>query len=138
MKLPLAEKSDYYKGLLVVSRRDRILHERERDFLIRVGEMLDYDRRFCENTLDELLSNAHISRTPVVFSSEIIKECFFRDALRVAYMDGCIHPAELRWLRQAAQANGKSNQWLDSIIREFSEKPDLRDPHLPLEIQNHT
>jgi len=138
MKLPLAEKSEYYKGLLVLSRRDRIIDDRERDFLIRVGERLDYDRRFCEATVDELLTNAHISRIPVVFSSDVIKECFFRDALRVALMDGCIHPAELRWLQQTAQANGKSNQWLDSLIREFSEKPELRDPNLPLEIQNLT
>jgi hypothetical protein len=33
------------------------------------------------------LSNAHITRQPVIFSDEKIRECFFRDALRLALAD---------------------------------------------------
>jgi len=138
MKLTLNVKSDYFKGLLVLSRRDRVIDDRERDFLIRVGEILDFDRRFCETTIDELLSNVNITRDPIVFSEEAIKECFFRDALRVAFSDGYFHPTELRWLRTMAHANGKSDDWLDAIVQEFSGTYDTRNLWAPLEIQKHT
>ena len=132
MKLSLIAKSNYYKGLLVISKRDRVIDAREREFLIKIGEILDFDRRFCEATIDELLSNPHISRSPIIFFSEAVTECFFRDALRLASVDGCIHPLELRWLRQTAHANGKSDQWLDRIIQESP-----GDPGAPLEIQKY-
>jgi hypothetical protein len=130
--IPLITKSNYYKGLLIVSRRDRVIDTRERTLLIRIGEMLDFDRRFCETTIDELLSNPHISRSPIVFSDETVTECFFRDALRLARVDGYIHPLELRWLQETAYANGRSDQWLDRIIGDFPE-----DSGAPLEIQRH-
>jgi hypothetical protein len=44
VKLPLAVKIDYYRGLLVLSRRDRIIDDREREFLVRIGGILDFDR----------------------------------------------------------------------------------------------
>jgi hypothetical protein len=137
MNLPLYVRSNYYKGLLVVSRRDRVIDARERSLLIQIGEILDFDRRFCESAIDGLLSNAHISRTPVVFHEDAIKECFFRDAMRLARTDGCIHPRELSWLRKAARANGRSGQWLDAIILKFLEQEADSDHCTPFEIQKH-
>jgi hypothetical protein len=132
MKIPMVTMSNYYKGLLVLSRRDRIIDVRERAFLIKVGKLLDFDRRFCEATIDELLLNSHISRSPIVFSNEAVMESFIRDALRLASADGCIHASELRWLQATAHANGKSDQWLDIIIQESP-----ADPAAPLEIQKY-
>jgi hypothetical protein len=135
--LPLLIRSNYYKALLVLIRRDRTIDTRERDLMIRIGEILDFDRRFCEATIDELISNAHITREPIVFPDESIVECFFRDALRLALVDGNLHPAELRWLRMMAGANGKSNRWLDSLIRKCRKKVDEWDPQAPLKIQQY-
>jgi hypothetical protein len=122
MALPLKDKSEYFKGLLVLSRRDRVINDEERDLLIKIGGILDFDKRFCEATIDDLLMNTNISRDPIVFSDENLKVCFFRDALRMALSDGDLHPAEYRWLRQTAHANGWSKQKLDKIIREFKAK----------------
>jgi hypothetical protein len=77
VNLPQVTKSHYYRGLLVLLRRDRIIHIREKDLMLRIGEILGFDRRFCEATIDELLSNSNITREPVLFSDERIKECFF-------------------------------------------------------------
>jgi hypothetical protein len=120
--LSLLNRSNYYKGLLVLVRRDRIIDAREKSLLLQVGKVLDFDKRFCEATIDDLLSNAHITREPVIFSDERIRECFFRDALRLALVDGFLHPMELRWLQSVAHANNQCNQWLDAIIRESKEK----------------
>jgi hypothetical protein len=137
MNLSLLNKSNYYKGLLVLLRRDRIIDAREKDLLLQLGKVLDFDRRFCEATIDELLSNTHITREPVIFSDEQIKECFFRDAIRLALIDGYLHPMELRWLRTVAHANNQSNQWLDAIIRESEAKKEVPGHSTPFEIQRY-
>ena len=137
MNLSLLSRSNYYKGLLVLLRRDRIIDDREKRLMLRMGEVLDFDRRFCEATIDDLLSNAHINREPVLFADEQIRKCFFRDALRLAFADGCFHPMELRWLRTVARANNQSEQWLDGIAREFKEKKAPLDHSVPFEIQRY-
>jgi hypothetical protein len=137
MNLSLLNKSNYYKGLLVLLRRDRIIDAREKELMLQMGGVLDFDRRFCEAAIDDLLSNAHITRKPVIFSDERIKKCFFRDALRLAFVDGYLHPMELRWLKTVARANNQSNQWLDAITREFKEKKGALDHSAPFEIQRY-
>ena len=136
MSLSQAAKSHYYKGLLVLIRRDRIVHSGEKDLMLQIGEMLGFDKRFCEATIDELLSNTNITRDPVFFPDEIIKECFLRDAVRLALIDGNLHSNELRWLRKVAQFNGLTDQWLDAVIRKVKEKNPAQD-EAPFEIQQH-
>ena len=137
MELPLAVKSNYYKGLLVLSKGDREINDREKNLLICIGTILDFDRRFCEATIDDLLSNAHIPSSPIVFSDETLTECFFRDALCLAYVDGQIHPKELRWLRLTAQANGKSSQWLHKLMKVVCKKEDIEKVCSSLEIRKY-
>jgi hypothetical protein len=136
MELSQEVKSYYYKGLLVLIRRDRVVDGREKDLMLQIGEILGFDRRFCEAAIDELLSNANITRDPVVFSDKIVKECFLRDAVRLALVDGELHPSELRWLRRVAHANGLKNKWLDAVILEIREKNPSPD-NAPFEIQQH-
>jgi RNAse (barnase) inhibitor barstar len=137
MNLSLLNRSNYYRGLLVLLRRDRIIDARERELMLQVGKILDFDKRFCEAAIDDLLSNTHITREPLIFSDEHVRECFFRDALRLALVDDCLHPIELRWLRAMAQANNQSEQWLEAIIREFKEKKGSQDQSAPFEIQRY-
>ena len=137
MRLPLLVKSNYYKGLLVLSKRDRIIDARERNLLLQIGGFLDFDRRFCNSTIDDLLSNVHISRKPVIFSDDNILECFFGDALRVALVDGNFHPLESRWLRRVAHSNGRTDLWIDTIIQEFQENKNAQHHNAPFKIQQH-
>jgi hypothetical protein len=137
MILSLLNKSNYYKGLLVLLRRDRIIDASERELMLQLGKILDFDWRFCEATIDDLLSNAHITREPILFSDERIMNCFFRDALRLAFVDGYLHPMELSWLRTVAQANSQSNQWLDDSIREFMGNKEAQDQSAPFAIQQY-
>lgn len=136
MKLSQEAKSHYYKGLLVLLRRDRIVDNREKDLILRIGEILGFDKRFCEATISELLSNANITRDPIFFSDESLRECFFRDAVRLALVDGNLHPSELRWLRRVARVNELTDQWLDGIIQEIQEKKPAEN-NAPFEIQQY-
>lgn len=137
MKLTLVDRGNYYRGLLVLSGRDRIVEPSEREFMLRIGTMLDFEKRFCEAAIDDLIINAHLTREPVVFSSTAIAECFFHDALRLALVDGDLHPSELRWLRRVAHANGLTDEWLDALIRDFKKLSSLPDHSVPLRVQAH-
>ena len=137
MKLPLSDRSNYYKGLLVLLRRDRIIDSREKELLLQLGKILDFDRRFCEATIDDLLWNSHLTREPIIFTDIPICDCFFRDALRLALVDGYLHPMELSWLRALAHANNRSHQWLDSVVQELKADADISNPSTPFEIQRH-
>ena len=136
MKLSQKAKSQYYKGLLVLLRRDRVIDDREKDLMLRIGEILGFERRFCEATINDLLSNANITRDPIRFPDETIRECFFRDAVRLALIDDNFHPSELRWLRSVARFNGLTDAWLDDVIREIREKNPAKN-NAPFEIQQH-
>jgi hypothetical protein len=137
MNLSLLNRSNYYKGLLVLLRRDRFVDSRESHLMLQIGAVLDFDRRFCEATINDLLSNKHVTREPIIFSDERLRKCFFRDALRLALVDGHLHLRELSWLRTVARANHQSNQWLDALIRESKEFLATSDQSKPFEIQQY-
>jgi hypothetical protein len=112
MSIKLADRGDYYRGLLVLIRRDRVISEQERELMIHYGESLDFDRRFCESAIDDLLINPHIKAEPIQFSDVETAKSFLRDALRLALSDGNLHPKELSWLQTIATANGLDKAWL--------------------------
>ncbi len=116
MGISQLERSNYYKGLLILTGKDRVIDARERDLMIRFGRILDFDVRFCEAAMDGLLDNRYITDEPIVFSSRETAECFLRDGIRIALTGSEIHPKELKWLRLVAHANGLSREWLDSEI----------------------
>ena len=117
MKIPLLERGIYYRGLLVLIRQDRVISNRERELMIRIGQKLDFDKRFCECAINDLLKNPHIKGKVIKFSDKKIAESFLRDAVTLAIVDGEIHPKEQSWLKAVASANGLRNEWLDAEIR---------------------
>jgi hypothetical protein len=117
MRLSALDRSKYYRGLLVLVRRDRVVHRRERDLMLRIGKLLDFDQRFCAAALDDLLRNRQITDEPVVFSRREVAECFLTDAAALASCDDDIHPHELACLRSIARANGLTKEWLDARLQ---------------------
>jgi hypothetical protein len=127
LKIPLSDRGNYYRGLLVICRKDRSIHEREREWMVRFGQALDFDRRFCEAAIDDLLKNKHISDDPVTFSNKMIVELFIHDAILLALADGKLHDKELAWLKSVASLNGFGDEWLDSQIKGILGKERLPD-----------
>jgi hypothetical protein len=114
MGVPLIERGDYYRGLLVLIRRDRVIRVQERELMIQLGQALDFDKRFCERAMDDLLKNPHSKDAPMKFSSRETAENFMRDAIMLALVDGELHPKELSWLKAVANANSLKDEmiWL--------------------------
>jgi hypothetical protein len=136
MAVPQADRSIYYKGLLILVGRDRIVELRERELMIRIGQILDFDKRFCEAALNDLLSNVHIKGKPVVFPDIKLAQCFLEDAIRLGLVDQELHPRELGWLKSVARANAIADEWLNDTIRRFSEQTEALSQS-PLAIQQY-
>ena len=137
MKLSLLDRSNYYRGLLVLAGRDRIIDPRERALMLKLGRILDFERRFCEAAIDDFFRNRHITGDPVTFSSPETAASFLHDGIRLACVDGKLHAHELAWLKAVAQANGLKHEWVDLEIKRFLETKGRMDPLVVLSTQHH-
>jgi len=137
MGLSQLDRSNYYRGLLVLMGKDRIIDPRERELVLQFGRILDFDKRFCEAAIDDLLDNAYITDEPVIFSNRRTAECFLRDGFRLALVDEELHPQELLWLKGVAQANGLTDEWLDAEVKRLQQKKGSFDLPASLEIQQY-
>ncbi len=112
MKASQIDRSRYLRGLLVLIGKDRVVDPDEHALVLQFGRMLDFDIRFCEAAMADLLTNEHITDDPVVFDEPEIAACFLRDALRAALADREIHAREFAWLEKVARANGIPDAWM--------------------------
>jgi hypothetical protein len=117
MKASLMDRGKYYRGLLVLVGRDRIIDPRERALMMQFGKMLDFEERFCEAAITDLLGNMYISSEPILFDEQLIAKSFLRDALRLALIDKELHAHELAWLKTVAKANNITDEWLDKELQ---------------------
>jgi hypothetical protein len=105
MEIPVIDKSNYLKGLLIVARKDKNLSEPEKQIIRKIAEKLGFASDFYEEVLRGLIFNKYISEEPVVFSNKEIAHSFISDALTLAFSDSIITEAEIDWLKKTASAN---------------------------------
>lgn len=106
MKITLLDRSNYFRGLLLLLRKDNVIAKPEIDMMRHVGKVLGFDPSFCERAIEEVLHNVHISNEAPVFSSKAIAEKFIRDGLALAMSDSNLHSSEEQWLKDTAEKNG--------------------------------
>jgi hypothetical protein len=117
MKASLMDRGNYYRGLLVLIGRDRIIDSREHELMLQLGKILDFDVRFCEAAIADLLDNKYINDNPILFDEPEIAECFLRDGLKLALADKELHSRELSWLKTIARTNKLPDDWVDKECR---------------------
>jgi hypothetical protein len=123
VKITLRDRALYFKGLLLVIRRDGVIGDSERGLLLAVGRAFDYETEFCETTIRDALINPYLLDDPPRFSGPEIAACFVRDGLRLAAADGSVHPAETVWLEETARLNGLSPDWFRAACAASSVGP---------------
>lgn len=123
MLITLLDRSMYLKGLLLLIRKDRDIHEKERHILMRIAEVLGFEKRFCENAIAEILGNKCIVDEPPRFANSDIAKCFIKDGLRLALVDGKFHPKEVAWLRSVAQQHGIEDSWCELALKDVLDEP---------------
>jgi len=113
------DRSYYFKGMLLLVRKDEKISVEEKELLMKIGKILRFNQRFCEQTINDLLQNEHITELPLQFSTKEWAEIFLKDGIKIAYSDHQLHVEEYNWLQQIARTNKISDQWLLDQLSTF-------------------
>ncbi|MBP1750630.1 MAG: hypothetical protein H6Q52_3169, partial [Deltaproteobacteria bacterium] len=111
------DRSLYYKGLMLLIRKDREICDEERKMMMHIGEALGFESSFCKDTVEDIMDNKFVNDSPPLFSEPWIALSFIRDGLRLSVSDGQTHKAELDWLEAVAENNGLSSLWAEEFER---------------------
>lgn len=109
--MTIQEGSNYFRGLLLLIRKDAKVTNEEIELLMRVGKSLGFAKSFCETAVTDILENRYILDKPPVFSQQKIAQRFIHDGLIIGYCDHKIHANEERWLQSVAAENKINNDW---------------------------
>lgn len=126
MEMNLIDRSNYFRGLLLLTGKDSKINESEKYILLQKGKDLGFAKDFCEKALNELPYNEYIIDLPPVFSNQKVAEDFINDGLKIAFADKSLHLFELKWLIKTADLNNVERKWVMDKIVEFLEKENLK------------
>lgn len=118
MHVPVKDRSNYLKGLLIVAKKDNELAEPEKKIIREVAKRLGFSSTFYEYTIQNLLLNEYINEDPIIFSDKMIAKSFIIDGLRLAKCDDKLDDSEIDWLRQTCILNGIDEKWFDQKLKE--------------------
>jgi hypothetical protein len=111
MKISVIDGSNYFKGLLLLMRKDRKIARPEIEVMKRIGKKLGFDSEFCDNAIHEILDNEYIIDEPPAFSSRELAVRFIKDGLVLVFADNESHPSEVEWLRRTAENHSLDATW---------------------------
>jgi len=111
MNISVLDGSNYFKGLLLLIRKDNNISESEHELMMRTGKALGFEKNFTETAIQDIIKNKYISETPLIFSKRELAEKFLHDGLIIASTDKKIHPHEEEWLLFIARANKIEDSW---------------------------
>lgn len=116
MQIPVIDKSNYLKGLLITARKDKQLTDSEKEIIKGVAERLGFAKDFYEEVIQNLMRNKYIDEEPIKFSDAKIAESFVIDGLKLAYSDNLIENTEIEWLKNVASENGIAEKWFNEKL----------------------
>lgn len=105
------DKSNYFKGLLILIGKDKSISEQEKNNLRKLAKVLGFNKEFCEGALSELLENEYIIEDPPLFSNSSIAKSFIIDGIKIGFSDKVLHIFELNWLKSVADKNSVDYDW---------------------------
>ncbi len=133
MNITVIDGSGYFKGLLLLIRKDNKITKEEQELMIRIGRSLGFENNFIENAISEILNNRYISNIPPVFSTKELAEKFMKDGYILAASDRDIHPHEEAWLYSIADRNNIEKEWMETLKKNVL---NIEKDKRPLEVDN--
>lgn len=119
MKLTMMDRSTYFKGLLLLIKRDNIVTSEEKLLMIKIGKTLGFEKIFIESSINNLLDNVFLTDDVPIFSNKLFAESFILDGLKVAFSDNEFSAEELEHLTEIATKNGIDREWLMMLIAKY-------------------
>lgn len=105
------DRGNYLKALLILVGKDKKIVRQERENLVKLANILGFDKEFCDTAMNEYFENEYLVQDPPKFSDKKIAEAFLLDGIRLAVADKELHLFELNWLKSIADINGISSSW---------------------------
>ncbi|MDQ7815909.1 MAG: hypothetical protein RDU14_02715 [Melioribacteraceae bacterium] len=125
--MTLQDRSNYFKGLLILIGKDKTISEPEKNNLRKLANILGFNKEFCDGALSELLENEYIIEDPPVFSNSEIANSFIIDGIRIGFSDKALHIFELNWLKSVADKNSVDYNWCMTKYEEYKEEKSTLD-----------
>ncbi len=125
MEIPIIDKSNYLKGLLITARKDNQLAESEKKIIKDISVRLGFASDFYEDVIKSLLNNKYITDEPIKFTDRKIAESFVDDGLRLAFSDNRVTDNEINWLKATAEVNGIEKKWFDEKMSFHKSSPGI-------------
>jgi hypothetical protein len=116
MKISIIDGSNYFKGLLLLIRKDKKVKPQEIALMKRIGKTLGFEKEFYENAIRDILENKYILDEHPIFSSRELALKFIKDGLFIAFSDNELHPSEEEWLRSTGEKNNIKSKEFDKEI----------------------
>jgi len=135
MNIALVDKSNYLRGLLILTRKDNNISKIQKTIILKAGKRLGFSSEFCEEILDTLLYNECLCEEPIKFNSYAVAKSFIADGLKLTCSGKSIIDAELQWLRQAAEINSVESNWFNQQVKNYS---CLINTHVPTQLTLHS
>jgi hypothetical protein len=135
LTLSIQEKSNYFRGMLILMKMDRRIDNAEKDLLIKIGKTLGFEKNFCLTAIKELLDNEFISEDIPIFSNEEYAKCFIQDGLRLAVSDNELNPNELNYLKKTLLLNNLEENWFKEKIKNLLISDDYNNQEAELFIE---
>jgi hypothetical protein len=111
MEISFQDRSNYFKGMLLLMCKEGPVDEHEKNRLRRLGKILDFEPQFCEYIIRHYLDNTFIIKEPAKFSNPEIARIFIRDGIKICFADHTLHVSEIELLYKAAIENKLSGKW---------------------------
>lgn len=126
MQITIQDKSNYFRGLLVLVGQDRIIHNEEKNKILNLGKLFGFEENFVNESINNLLENNFINFEPPKFSSQKIAQKFIKDAVSIALIDDDLHLQELQWIKRAIEINNVEQDYFESLLKNNSNtSPDI-------------
>ncbi len=128
------DRSNYFKGLLLLVGADKIITDEETKLLTSIGKTLGFEKRFIKEVINDYLENEYISHEPPKFSQTNYAKAFIKDGIRLALADNELQSVEVEWLKKTADENSIPLTWVDNYLNKYlSNRTALE--NTPLEIE---
>ena len=118
MNIPLIDKSNYLRGLLILAKKENNISQIEKDTIYKVGIRLGFSSAFCKEIIKTLLQNECLCDDPIKFVNYNVAQSFILDGLTISTTGKLISATQLIWLKNLALINGIHMGWFrDELLK---------------------
>ena len=111
MEMTYLDRSNYFRGLLLLIKNNSKVNKDEVNMIMRIGNRLGFACDFCKEALNDILDNEHIVELPPKFSNKRVAQGFIEESIELAVIDNDIDLKELEWIDSVIRENEMEEEW---------------------------